>query len=494
MKTSNNKRIVETDVLVIGSGAGGAITASVLAKKGIDVTLVEEGSKFSSSELSPHSTIGMARLYRQGGISPILGNPSIAFVEGCCVGGSTEINSGLFHRTPEDTFERWKKIADVDEFTPAALEPYFEELEKKLNVSFLGKNPPKSSSIMKTGAENLGWKYVEVPRAQRNCIGANLCSVGCPTGAKQSMSVTYIKEGLKNGMKLMPNCKVVKLEKNNNRIKTITAKILDNSSPKEMIKFRANDVFVCCGAIQTPALLRRSGIKRNIGNNLKLHPTVKITAIMDEEINAIESTVPVYQVFEFSPDIVLGGSVFSLPYAASGLSDCWEDAQNKMKEWRNMVTYYALVRSSGKGKVRPSPISSESAIACYKITEEDKRKLSIGLARLGQLFFAAGAKELFPTISGHPPIKSTDECLVYLEKDIPIKKTSLLTIHVFSSCPMGENKNICAANSFGKIWNFENLYINDSSLFVDALGVNPQGTIMGIALRNVHHYLSNRKN
>jgi choline dehydrogenase-like flavoprotein len=215
---------------------------------------------------------------------------------------------------------------------------------------------------------------------------------------------------------------------------------------------------------------------------------------MDDEINAIESTVPVFQIFEFSPDIVIGGSVFSLPYTATGLYDSWEDAREKMHLWNKMVTYYALVRSSGKGIVKAFPFTDDSAFAYYKITDKDIRQLSIGLARLGQLFFAAGAKELYPTISGHPPFKNVKDCLIYLEKDIPIQKTSLLTIHIFSSCPMGENKNITATNSFGKVWEFDNLYINDASLFVDALGVNPQGTIMAIALRNIHHYLSNRNN
>ncbi|MBU1627545.1 GMC family oxidoreductase, partial [bacterium] len=238
--------------------------------------------------------------------------------------------------------------------------------------------------------------------------------------------------------------------------------------------------------------LRKSGIKKNIGNNLKLHPTVKITAIMNEDVDAIKSTVPLFQVFEFSPDIVIGGSVFSLPYAATGLSDCWEDAQDKMPLWNKMVTYYALVRSSGKGIVRAATFPEDAAFAYYKITEKDKRQLSIGLARLGQLFFAAGAKVLYPTIAGHPPFKKVDECLKYLDQDIPIHKTSLLTIHIFSSCPMGEKKDLSAANSFGKIWNYDNLYINDASLFIDALGVNPQGTIMAIALRNVNHYLSSR--
>ena len=111
-----NGNVIETEVLVIGSGAGGAVTACSLAKNGVDVTLVEEGFDFKHNELSPYSTIGMAQLYRQHGITPIMGKPNIAFVEGCCVGGSTEINSGLFHRTPVETIEKWQKMADIDDF------------------------------------------------------------------------------------------------------------------------------------------------------------------------------------------------------------------------------------------------------------------------------------------------------------------------------------------------------------------------------------------
>ena len=70
---------------------------------------------------------------------------------------------------------------------------------------------------------------------------------------------------------------------------------------------------------------------------------------------------------------------------------------------------------------------------------------------------------------------------------------SLSTVHAFSSCPMGENENICAVDSFGKVHGFENLYISDASIIPDAPGVNPQGTIMALALRNAKHFLESRK-
>ena len=91
---------LDADVLVIGSGAGGAATAATLAAAGRDVTVVEEGPWIDPDTLQPFSLEEMAAKYRHRGLAAALGNPAIAFAEGRCVGGSTEINSGLYHRLP----------------------------------------------------------------------------------------------------------------------------------------------------------------------------------------------------------------------------------------------------------------------------------------------------------------------------------------------------------------------------------------------------------
>src|SRR4029453_8363481 len=87
-----------TDVLVVGSGAGGAITAAALARAGRTVTVVEEGPWVPADAMEPFSLEEMVAKYRHHGLAAALGNPAIAYAEGRCVGGSTEINSGLYHR------------------------------------------------------------------------------------------------------------------------------------------------------------------------------------------------------------------------------------------------------------------------------------------------------------------------------------------------------------------------------------------------------------
>ncbi|MFL6241417.1 MAG: FAD-dependent oxidoreductase, partial [Acidimicrobiia bacterium] len=106
---------LDTDVLVIGSGAGGAATAATLAAAGRDVTVVEEGPWIDPDALEPFSLEEMAAKYRHRGLAAALGNPAIAFAEGRCVGGSTEINSGLYHRLPGALAESWRHEYAIEE-------------------------------------------------------------------------------------------------------------------------------------------------------------------------------------------------------------------------------------------------------------------------------------------------------------------------------------------------------------------------------------------
>ena len=129
------KELLKTQVLVIGSGAGGAITAAKLAEAGFQVLIVEEGGGVDKSGIPTHSPEAMRRWYRNNGLSPILGNVRIAFVEGRCVGGGTEINSAFWHRSMPQAIERWRENYAIRDLTVAGLDALYPEIEKELNVS-----------------------------------------------------------------------------------------------------------------------------------------------------------------------------------------------------------------------------------------------------------------------------------------------------------------------------------------------------------------------
>ena len=153
-----------------------------------------------------------------------------------------------------------------------------------------------------------------------------------------------------------------------------------------------------------------------------------------------------------------------------------------------MATYYVAVRGSGAGWVRPSFFADDTLMR-YELSEADVLHLSQGLARLSALLLAAGAEEVVPTVRGIASIKTEAEAIRWLDELLDPRALSLTTVHAFSSCPIGERSDRCAADSFGKVRRTENLYVNDSSMLPDSPGVNPQGSVMALARRNVLHFL-----
>jgi hypothetical protein len=154
----------------------------------------------------------------------------------------------------------------------------------------------------------------------------------------------------------------------------------------------------------------------------------------------------------------------------------------------HMACYYVGVRGTGRGRVRPSRWERGRTRLEYELSAEDIINLSHGLARLSTLLLQGGAVELFPAVSGIAPITTPVQAVRWLDDRLEGPACNLTTVHAFSSCPIGERRDRCAADSFGKLHGSENVYINDASMIPDSPGVNPQGTIMTLAHRNAQHF------
>lgn len=483
---------VKVQVLVIGSGAGGAITAVELAKAGFEVVVLEEGDKHGLDAYGKPLPQAMQLLYRNKGMTPIMGSVPIGFVEGRCIGGSTEINSGFWHRLPPEFVLRWKKQFEIDEFTVEGLEEHFEWIEKALFVTNPPEILPMSTMVFKRGVEAMGWSAKEVPRAATGCVNTNSCAAGCPKGAKQGVSRNLIPAAELAGAQFIANCKVRLLLRHKKRISGVLAEVRRKDGAMDLVRIDADYVFLCAGATQTPVLLRRSGIKQHIGDTFQIHPMLKVSALFNEEINAQDSVMPLIQVKEFWPDISFGGSFFTVGQLAMNLSDNWLGNRDLMSKYRQMATYYVAVRGVGRGTVRPARFGSDYAILKYELSQTDVRHISQGLARLSTLLLTAGAEACYPSVQSIGKITSELDAVRWLDENVPKSGMSLTTVHAFSTCPMGERMDRCAVNSFGKVHGFENLFINDASMLPDSPGINPQGTIMAIARRNAHHFISEK--
>lgn len=469
---------IDTEVLVIGSGAGGAVTAATLASAGRSVTVVEEGPWFDPDAIEPFSLRELELKYRHGGLSPALGSPPVAYAEGRCVGGSTEVNSGLWHRLPSNFADEWRRRYSIEEFTPEALDRYADKLEDELSVSTLPGAPPPSSALLERGATKLGWRSVEFTRVFRHD--------GDHRGVKQTMARTVLPRAVEAGAVVIPDCRVERLQKRGDRVLGARCTQRRPEGGVDRLTIRADHVVVCGGAIQTPALLQRSGIRHRIGGGLKLHPTIKIAARFASPLD--HAGVPMHRVTEFSPHLTIGGSASRRGHIALSLSDSSGDYADALANWEQVFVYYAAIRSEGSGRVLALP-GAKAPLVTYRLTDGDMSRLTRGLIHLGEVLLAAGATELYPSVVGGRTVRRPDELVSWWDAVTP-RTANLMTVHMTSTVRMGENPALTGADSFGRVHGFSNLRVNDASLVPDAPGVNPQAAIMTIAARNAEHFLA----
>jgi choline dehydrogenase-like flavoprotein len=467
---------VDTDVVIIGSGAGGSVTAALLAQAGRDVTVLEEGPWIDPDAMEPFSLEEMAAKYRHRPTAA-LGAPAIAYAEGRCVGGSTEINSGLYHRLPGSLAEAWGDEYGIDEFDPDTLDRYSERIEQELTVSRLPGAPPPSSALLERGATKLGWQAVEFERVFRYDAAGR--------GVKQTMTRTLLPHAIESGAAVIDNCRVHRVLVRDGRAIGVRCRRTDDGRVEE-ITIRADNVFVCGGAIQTPALLHRSGIRARIGRGLKVHPMIKIAARFPHPVD--HGGVPMQVVTEFGPNLSIGGSASRRGQVALALSESSTDFEDALADWEHVSVYYAAIRTEGSGRVIGVP-GLQSPLVSYRLTDGDLSRLARGLVHLGEVLLAAGATELYPSLRGGPVVRRPDG-LVDWWSGVSRSRANLMTVHLTSTVRMGEERSRTGTDSFGRVWGVRNLRVNDASLLPDAPGVNPQGAIMAIAARNCEQFLS----
>ncbi len=467
------------EVAVIGSGPGGSMTACLLAEHGRDVVLIEEGPDLALDSCAPFSRDEMIQKYRNGGLTVAMGRTKVAYVEGRCVGGGSEINSGLHHRTPPEILEQWRTTFQIEALSEIELKPHFEAIERELSVSYLPGPAQPASLRLHEGANSLGWSSIEVPRWYSYAPTPG----NSAAGVKQSMTQTLVPRARRAGANVLAQTRVRRLRR---RGASWHIEIEDAALTRRRVLI-ADKVFLACGTIQTPALLQRSGLAPLGGRSLHMHPTVKVVAQFADDVNAPGMGVPVHQVKEFAPRFSFGCSISAPPHLALAMLDHPEQAAFAREHWRRFAIYYAMIGGGG-GSVRSLPYFRDPLVR-YRLAESDRIDLAEALRQLCRCLFAAGAQVLYPSITGSRPFR----CLTDIDElpaELPAKRTNLMTIHLFSSCPLGENRSRCVADSFGRVHGTSNLWIADGSLLPGPPGVNPQGSILAITRRNALHFLN----
>ena len=465
------------DYIITGSGPGGAIPASLLKERGFNVLILDKGQDYTNDEIHSFSYNEMRKMYNHGGLSLSLGNQIINYVEGSCVGGGSEINSGLYHQTPEIILQKWTENYSLIESDYQKLSKYYNDVEESLCVSYYPKGKlPGASLKLALGAKSLGWQAEEIPRWYK------YEKDGSTDGKKMTMSETYLKNFLLNRGELLAGCSVERLKKTTNGWEVC----IESNRRKHYIK--SKNVILSSGAIGTPLILQRSGLSKLAGKKLQMHPTIKVVALFKEHINSEKMGVPVHQVKEFFPDFTFGCSISSPAYLRVAMLDHYKHIRLVDEKWHKMAVFYAMIIPQGTGTVRKLPIFKDPLIS-YNLTQVDRKTLARALKKLCELLLAAGAQTIFPSIHNGPLIKNVSD-LIELPEKIISPKTSIMSVHMFSTCPMGEDRGICVVDSYGKVHGQKNLWVSDASMIPSATGVNPQGTIMAFAKRNAEKIIA----
>ena len=487
MNVESATTAMDADVLIVGSGAGGAPTAVVLAEAGLDVLVVEEGQWVEQGTVVPFSLAQMDRQYRAGGVTVALGLPSIAYTEGCCAGGGTEVNSGLYWRPPGDLLQRWRDQFQISDFNPDDVLAIADEVERDLGVRTVPGAYSEPSDVLRRGANALGWRNGEIPRwmtypspAPRSKAPATEQAVA--GGERQSMTRTYLPRAMKAGARVVVGCRIDHLDVQGDAARSASTVLADGR--RGTITFR--HVIVCGGAIQTPALLQRSGVRGLIGRTLAVHPTVKLAARFGNALN-VPDDVPVHQVKEFAPQLSFGGSASNPGLVALALLDQWARFKHVITDWQSVCIYYAAITSEGRGRVR-SVRGLRDPIVTYHLTHRDRELLRSGLGRLALLMLEAGAQEVYPSFKGAAAVRTRRD-VAAMQGAFSANKASVMTVHLCSTVPMGELDGQCGADSFGRVHGYKNICVNDASLLPTAPGVNPQAAVMALAIRNARHFV-----
>lgn len=458
------------EIAVIGTGPGGAMAACVLAEAGRDVLLLEAGPSVPQNSAPPFSLEEFRSKYADGGVSAALGRGSIPFVEGKVVGGSSEINSALYHRTPDAVLAKWTRETRARALEPENLRPHFEAIEADLTVGLDPAGASPASRRFEGGFRRLGLPCSDTPRMFAYGQGTG-------EGRRQSMSKTFVPRARAAGATVLPSSRAARLVRAGARWRVEIA----GADAVE-----ADFVFAAGGALRTPALLRRSGLAPRAGATLRLHPMIKAAAVFDEAVNAPGMGVPTHQAREADDSISYGCSVATPAHLAVHMTDHPEDAAVVARDWRRMGTYYATVSGRASGTVAPFPFTGDP-LARYELDPADRVDLARGLRRLCEALFAAGATAVFPGVAGVGRLGSVAE-LSRLPSVLDPRSARVSTVHLFGSCPMGERPD-SPADSFGAVRGASGLYVSDASMLCGALGVNPQGTILALARRNAQHFL-----
>ncbi|KAK1408091.1 hypothetical protein QVD17_39724 [Tagetes erecta] len=495
--------IIKCDVVVIGSGSGGGVVAGVIAKAGYRVLVLEKGNYCARSNLSLLEGQSMEEMYLGKGLLAT-SNMEAVILAGSTVGGGSTINWSASIKTPFHVRKEWSECYDLEMFRSKLYEEALNVVCERMGVQYEVKDEGFNNMVLRKGCEELGYPVENIPRNSPPDHYCGWCCLGCKDGRKMGTSETWLVDLMESGNgTILPGCEAVKVvhdrKKGRERsvVKGVVFEFKHQNGRKEVCFAESKVVVVACGAMSTPQLLKRSGLKnRNIGKNLHIHPVVMSWGYFPSENWPEEEKKSYKGGIMTAMSTVVGdfkgsgyGSVIQTPALHPGMFSAlmpWvsgSDFKARMLKFSRTAHVFALARDKGSGEIHPKTTIT------YKMDVTDEENLKRGLEKSLRILAAAGAEEIgthnnkgrtlnVKKVSYHEFERFVKEESSRALRDLT---TPICSAHQMGSCRMGVEAKGSAVNPMGETWEVEGLYVADTSVFPTALGVNPMVTVQAIA-------------
>ena len=508
MKRFSTEDVV--DVVVIGTGAGGAPVMAELAEAGLSVVALEAGRWWDPAKEYAADESQMSELYWLGerisaGRTPTAfgGNNS-----GTGVGGSM-LHWGAFvpRADPRDLKLRTNSGLGNDfPMTYEELLPFYIEVERFLGVSGPAKYPwdtdrsyplgPVALNApaikMQEGFRAIGVETSEAPIAavsqryaqpgyaeRQPCVGCGFCHQGCVFGAKASMDVTYLPRALAAGVEIRAESFVHAFELDSQG--RIIAVVYRHDGKDVRQHCRA--VYLCAGAVETPRLLLHAGLANSsgqVGKNFMAHMATQVWGTFDDEMR-MNKGFPASLISEATmrpKDADFAGGYLTQSLGVVPVTFARQVARGRGLWGSELVDYLNHYNHFGG-------IGANGDCLPYKenFLELADERDEFGVAR-AKIHFSYGENEI--RMSQHAEALMTSAWEAAGARDI---WTFQRSAHIIGTCRMGVDAAANVVDAFGRSHDIPNLWISDNSTFPAALAANPALTIMALAVRSARCFL-----
>jgi choline dehydrogenase-like flavoprotein len=464
---------VRCDVVVVGSGAGGASVARVLAEHGLDVVVLERGPFRNAADYSTDPLAALGSLYREAGMTFCEGRPAIPLPVGRCVGGTTVINSGTCLRPPDEVMTRWREHHGI-EWAPD-LDAEFTAAERALGVAPVDpQHCGRNAALCRAGAEALGWRNGPL---RRNAPGVTCCS-SCPTGcaidAKLAMHVSELPRAVAAGARVCAETTVERVLVERGRAVGVSGRGFE---------IRADAVVLAAGALGTPELLLAQGLvsgSRAVGRNLRVHPVAWVGAYFEQPVRGWEGVMQSWSVDAFSDRrLFLEATATPVAFGAH-FGGVGAELQERIARYAHLAVIGVHLSERASGRVT---LDRRGRLRIrHHLGADDAQTLRFGIARAAEIHVAAGAREVYPQLA-HLGALSGEELDRIERTRVRPAQLRLEGFHPMGTARMDADARRGVVAASGELHDLSGLYVADSSIFPTSPGVNPMLTVMACARR-----------